>query len=58
MKILINIAALLVLNACTLSFQNVDTHGTATDLIDETQEASPETDLQVKVPPCRPPSRC
>ncbi len=27
----------LILSGCTLSFQNISTHGTATDLVDETQ---------------------
>ncbi len=34
---------------CTISFQNISTHGTAQDLIDENQTADPKitTDLQV-----------
>lgn len=39
----------LALSSCTLSFQNVDTHGTATDLIDENLETSPQTDLSIPV---------
>lgn len=31
----------LVLSGCTISFQNISTHGTATDLVDENQAASP-----------------
>lgn len=31
----------LLLTGCTLSFQNVDTHGAATDLIDENQTSQP-----------------
>ncbi len=40
------------LTSCTLSFQNVSTHGTATDLIDENQAASPtvSTDIKAQVP--------
>lgn len=36
------LAALLV--SCTISFQNISTHGTATDLVDETQ--SPTNDIK------------
>jgi hypothetical protein len=32
------------LSGCTVSFQNISTHGTATDLVDENQ--SPQTDLK------------
>lgn len=32
---------MLTLTGCTISFQNISTHGTATDLVDETQDASP-----------------
>ena len=32
------------LTACTISFQNISTHGTATDLVDETQ--SPTNDIK------------
>lgn len=31
----------LVLTGCTISFQNISTHGIATDLVDENQDASP-----------------
>ena len=33
--------SLVILNSCTLSFHNISTHGTAEDLIDETQETEP-----------------
>lgn len=32
---------MLTLTGCTISFQNISTHGTATDLVDEEQSASP-----------------
>lgn len=32
---------MVTLTGCTMSFQNISTHGTATDLVDETQTASP-----------------
>jgi hypothetical protein len=36
---LVSIAALL--SACTISFTNIDTHGTADDVVDEEQAATP-----------------
>lgn len=35
---------------CTLSFQNIDTHGTATDLVDENQATSPTISPTITVP--------
>jgi hypothetical protein len=40
----------LLLVGCTLSFSIVDTHGTATDLIDEEQTATPNVSPTVNVP--------
>lgn len=34
------------LTGCTLSFQNISTHGTATDLVDEQQSA--QADIQAE----------
>lgn len=45
---LITLPFLLV--SCTLSFSNISTHGTATDLIDEEQGASPTVSPAVTVP--------
>ena len=39
-----------LLSSCTISFSNVDTHGTATDLIDEDQAASPDVKADVSIP--------
>lgn len=51
MKKMISAAAVsLLLNGCTLSFQNVSTHGTATDLIDETQTNTPDVSPNIEVP--------
>jgi hypothetical protein len=44
------ISLLGLLNSCTLSFQNIDTHGTATDLVDENQAASPTVSPNINVP--------
>lgn len=41
-RLLLTILYPICLAGCTLSFQNIDTHGTATDLVDEEQQASPE----------------
>jgi len=41
-------AFLFMLTGCTISFQNISTHGTATDLVDENQEAS--SNIETKIP--------
>jgi hypothetical protein len=38
------------LASCTLSFQNIDTHGTATDLVDENQATSPNVSPSFSLP--------
>lgn len=38
-----------LLTSCTLSFQNISTHGTATDLVDENQAASPTVSADIKL---------
>jgi len=35
---------------CTVSFQNISTHGTATDLVDENQTPTATTTTQLKIP--------
>lgn len=32
-------------SSCTLSFQNISTHGTATDLVDQNQDAKGDVDV-------------
>ncbi len=39
-----------LLVGCTISFQNIDTHGTATDLVDENQTASPDVKSDLSIP--------
>jgi hypothetical protein len=39
-----------ILTSCTISFQNIDTHGPATDLVDENQAASPTVSPNINVP--------
>lgn len=38
-----------LMTSCTLSFQNISTHGVATDLVDEEQTASPKTDANIPI---------
>lgn len=40
----------LILTGCTLSFQNISTHGTATDLVDETQTPQNTTTPSLNIP--------
>lgn len=49
MKILIFIF-LLSLTSCSISFQNISTHGTATDLVDEEQSATPKLNATLEIP--------
>lgn len=45
----ISIAATII-TGCTISFQNISTHGTATDLIDENQGATADVSPDVSLP--------
>lgn len=49
---LIAFSSLMILSftGCTVSFQNISTHGTATDLVDEQQAASPQVSAKVSGP--------
>ena len=40
----------LMMSACTLSFENISTNGKAEDVIDETQSASPNVSIPVTLP--------
>ena len=42
--------AVTVLFSCTLSMIMTDTHGTATDVVDENQAASPDIKADISVP--------
>lgn len=46
MKFLLSILLSCMLTSCTLSFQNISTHGTATDLVDDTDTQSIDPTLQ------------
>jgi len=36
-----------LLSACTISMQNISTHGTASDVVDENQKADAQIDAQI-----------
>lgn len=40
----------LVCSGCTIAFHNVSTHGSATDLIDETQSNEPNVSPDISIP--------
>lgn len=46
----IEVFCYLMLTSCTISFQNISTHGTATDLVDENQAATADVKADVQVP--------
>lgn len=39
-----------LMSSCTISFQNISTHGTATDLVDETQAPQNQADAELHFP--------
>lgn len=39
-----------IVTGCTLSFQNISTHGVATDLVDENQAATADVKPVITVP--------
>lgn len=39
-----------IISGCTLSFQNIDTHGQATDLVDDTQTNQPRVIPTLTIP--------
>lgn len=45
----LSLMIMFTLTGCTLSFQNINTIGTASDLVDETQEASPPVTVNAPV---------
>lgn len=46
----ITVVFLLLLTSCTLSFQNISTHGVATDLVDEDMEANADIKPDISIP--------
>jgi flagellar basal body-associated protein FliL len=47
---IIVIIAMYIVSGCTISFQNISTHGTATDLVDENQRTDPTTNPNFNIP--------
>lgn len=47
--VIIIVGTAFLISGCTLSFQNIDTHGTATDLIDENLSTAPSANIPVTV---------
>jgi hypothetical protein len=39
----------IMLTACSLSFQNISTHGMANDLVDQNLDAKADTDLSLPI---------
>jgi len=50
MKNIIRFLSPVILSSCTLSFQNISTHGTATDLVDQDQDAQADLTADVSIP--------
>lgn len=44
------IIILLILTSCTLSFTNICTHGIASDLVEEQQDAEADIEPDIKLP--------
>lgn len=49
-EIIVFCALMIMLVSCTISFQNISTHGTATHLVDENQSATADVKPVVTVP--------
>lgn len=45
--ILAIMTTIIFLTSCTISFQNISTHGTAQDLVDENQTSSPDVSATI-----------
>jgi len=50
LTVIIAVMVYITLSGCTLSFTNISTHGTATDLVDEEQTASPDVKSDLTIP--------
>ncbi len=50
MKLLEISIVMMFFTSCTLSFTNISTHGTATDLVDEEQTTSPDVKPNISIP--------
>lgn len=50
MKYLCFLTLALFIQSCTISFQNISTHGTATDLVDQNQDATADVKPNIQIP--------
>lgn len=49
--LLLSLTFMIMVVGCTLSFQNISTHGVATDLVDEEQRATADVKADLKTSP-------
>lgn len=49
-EVIVFCALSMILTACTISMQNISTHGMATDLVDENQAATADVKPVITVP--------
>lgn len=47
---LIEFVCFFLTTSCTISFQNISTHGAATDLVDQNQDAKADVKPNVSIP--------
>lgn len=50
MRLSTMISLAFVLTSCTLSFQNIDTHGVATDVVDEDLQTDADVSPDISLP--------
>jgi hypothetical protein len=48
--LLASLTFMVLVVGCTLSFQNISTHGVTSDLVDEDQEATADIKTDLKIP--------
>lgn len=48
--LILTMTVIFFLASCTVSLQNISTHGTATDLVDENMDTSPNINPVISVP--------
>ncbi len=41
---------IILMTGCTISFQNISTHGSATDLVDQNQDATADIKPNIEIP--------
>ncbi len=50
LEVLLIVSLITLFVSCTISFQNISTHGTATDLVDEEMTISPDIKTDLTIP--------